>query len=102
MKKEFRDSTVVPSRCRQSIHPSPRSKIAERSAKPSGPPARALKHGKPGWRPGRLQPLVGPSLPPCGQTGQALRDDLPCLVDQLANDLAGRLDLPDQANALAR
>ena len=37
-----------------------------------------------------------------GQTGQALRDDLPCLVNQLANDLSGRLDLADQANTLAR
>ena len=50
--------------------------------------------------PGR--PLVSPNLPPCGQTGEALRDDLPCLLHQLANDLTGRLDLFDQANALAR
>ena len=33
------------------------------------------------------------ALPPCGQTGEALRDDLPCLLHQLANDLTGRLDL---------
>src|SRR5262245_14043958 len=45
---------------------------------------------------------IGASLPPCSQTGQALLDDLPCLVHQLANDLSGRLDLADQANALAR
>ena len=33
---------------------------------------------------------------------QALRDDLPRLLDQLVNDLTGRLDLADQAHALAR
>src|SRR5262249_9019099 len=33
---------------------------------------------------------------------EALRDDALCLVCQLANDLTGRLDLPNQANALAR
>src|SRR5262245_60452497 len=45
--------------------------------------------------------LAGAS-PPRDKTGEALRDDLPCLLHQLANDLTGRLDLPNQANALAR
>jgi hypothetical protein len=31
-----------------------------------------------------------------------VRDDLPCLLDQFANDLTGWLDLADQTNALAR
>src|SRR5262249_27110171 len=36
------------------------------------------------------------------QAEQALRDDLPRLLDQFVNDLTGRLDLADQAHALAR
>src|SRR5262249_51676718 len=36
------------------------------------------------------------------QAEQALRDDLPRLLDQLVNDSTGRLDLADQAHALAR
>src|SRR5215470_19404383 len=34
------------------------------------------------------------------EPGQALRDDLARLGDQLTNDLTGRLDLVDQPNAL--
>jgi hypothetical protein len=37
----------------------------------------------------------------CNQNGQALRDDLPRLGDQLVNNLTRWLDLADQANALA-
>ena len=40
--------------------------------------------------------------PCCNQTGQALRDELPRPFDQLVDNLAGRLDLADQANALTR
>src|SRR6516164_9935827 len=36
------------------------------------------------------------------QADQALCDDLPRLLDQLVNDLTGRLDLADQAHVLAR
>src|SRR5215468_1169518 len=36
------------------------------------------------------------------EPGQALRDDLACLGDQLTNNLTGRLHLMDQANALTR
>src|SRR5262245_1317037 len=36
------------------------------------------------------------------QAEQALRDDLPRLLDQVVKDLTGRLDLADQADALAR
>src|SRR5262245_42545952 len=36
------------------------------------------------------------------EPGQALRDDLARLCDQLANNLTGWLDLVDQANVLAR
>src|SRR5262250_1155643 len=36
------------------------------------------------------------------EPGQALRDDLARLGDQLTNDLTGRLDLVDQSDALAR
>src|SRR6516165_2576673 len=36
------------------------------------------------------------------QAEQALRDDLPRLLDQLVNDSTGRLDRADQAHALAR
>jgi len=36
------------------------------------------------------------------EPGQALRDDLARLGDQLTNDLSGRFDLVDQANALTR
>src|SRR5262249_12922967 len=53
-------------------------------------------------RPFRSGFAVSPSLFPCGQTGEAPRHDLLCLLHQLANDLTGRLDLPDQANALPR
>jgi len=38
----------------------------------------------------------------CNQIDQALRDDLPRLFDQFVNNLTGRLDLADQANALTR
>jgi hypothetical protein len=38
------------------------SAAAERSAKLPGPPATTLKLGKPGWRPGQLQPLVSACL----------------------------------------
>ena len=34
------------------------------------------------------------------QAEQALRDDLPRLLDEFVNDLTGRLDLADQTNAL--
>src|SRR5215813_3749459 len=36
------------------------------------------------------------------QAEQAMRDDLPRLLDQFVKDLTGRLDLADQAHALAR
>src|SRR6516225_4260581 len=36
------------------------------------------------------------------QAEQALRDDLPCLLNQFVNDLTGRLDRADQAHALVR
>src|SRR5215472_17029619 len=36
------------------------------------------------------------------QAEQALRDDLPRLLDQFVNDLTGRLDLADQAHTLTR
>ena len=36
------------------------------------------------------------------QAEQALRDDLPRLLDQFVNELTGRLELADQASALAR
>jgi hypothetical protein len=32
----------------------------------------------------------GRSLPACGEIGEALRDDLPCLLHHLANDLSER------------
>src|SRR5215472_1971682 len=36
------------------------------------------------------------------QAEQAVRDDLPRLLDQFVNDVTGRLDLADEAHALAR
>src|SRR5262245_28822894 len=65
-------------------------------------PVPAFERGKPGRRPRSASAVGEPGPAPCDQTGQALRDDLPCLLHQLANDLTGRLDLPDQADALAR
>jgi hypothetical protein len=46
-----------------------------------------------------MQRLVSPCR---NQTDQPLRDDLPRPLDQLVNDLTGRLDLADQANRLTR
>src|SRR5215467_3717037 len=46
------------------------------------------------WDPARSRRLY--------QAEQALRDDLPRLLDQFVNDLTGRLDRADQAYALAR
>lgn len=72
-------------------------------AKLPGPPAETLKLGQPGWRPpGSFSRWLARACAFCDQTDQALGDDLPRLLDQLVNDLTGRLDLPDQANALAR
>jgi hypothetical protein len=45
---------------------------------------------------------VNPALPYFNQPDQALRDDLPPLFDQLVNNLTGRLNLADQADALTR
>src|SRR5580692_3350018 len=53
-------------------------------------------------RPRQLGSWLAAACSSCDQTSQALRDDLPCLLHQLANDLTGRIDLPDRANALAR
>src|SRR5262249_31409221 len=71
-----------------------------------------LRHGTPSppVRAVRVEGCKSDCLPrgirPAGsrwlyQAEQALRDDLPRLLDQLVNDLTGRLDLADQAHALA-
>ena len=43
---------------------------------------------------------LAPVCPCCDQIGQALRDDLPRLFDQLAHNLPGRFNLSDQTNGL--
>ena len=45
--------------------------------------------------------LVRAYLLACGQIGESLPDNSPCPLYQLVNDLTGRLDLAEQANALA-
>ena len=49
-----------------------------------------------------LDVLSAASLLGLCQADQALRDDLSRLLDELMNDLTGRLDLADQAHTLAR
>src|SRR5262249_21003571 len=76
-------------------------------------PFQLLRHGTPPLpvRAVRVTGCKSACLPrevrPAGSLGlyqaeQALRDDLPRLLDQFVNDSTGRLDLADQAHALAR